>query len=104
MKVTGNTPPELQTPKAPANSSPKAQADAAQAATSAPGNPGVSVLLTSSARALAKEPVNLASDVDSKKVAAIKAAIADGSFTVNPEAIADKLLSNAGEMLRATPR
>jgi negative regulator of flagellin synthesis FlgM len=33
---------------------------------------------------------------------AMKAAIADGSFTVNPEAIADKLLSNAQEMLRTT--
>ena len=38
------------------------------------------------------------------KVEAMKAAIADGSFKVNAEAIADKLLSNAAEMLGAGSR
>jgi flagellar biosynthesis anti-sigma factor FlgM len=43
------------------------------------------------------------SDVfNSEKVEAMKAAIADGSFKVNPEAIADKMLSNAAEMLSSS--
>jgi negative regulator of flagellin synthesis FlgM len=43
------------------------------------------------------------SDVfNSEKVAAMKAAIADGSFKVNPEAVADKMLSNAAEMLSSS--
>ncbi len=38
------------------------------------------------------------------KVEAMKKAIADGSFEVNAEAIADKMLANAAEMLGATRR
>src|SRR5574343_184508 len=36
---------------------------------------------------------------DAEKVEAMRAAIENGSFSVNAEAIADKLLSNAREML-----
>jgi len=42
--------------------------------------------------------------VDSSKVEAMRTAIQNGSFTVNAEAIADKLLSNAKEMLTTTRR
>jgi negative regulator of flagellin synthesis FlgM len=62
----------------------------------APGTPqpGVTVTLSSTASA--------GGDVfNAEKVAAMKQAIADGSFKVNPEAIADKLLANAAEMLNA---
>jgi negative regulator of flagellin synthesis FlgM len=38
-------------------------------------------------------------DVNFEKVQAMKAAIINREFNVNPEAIADKLLSNAQEML-----
>ena len=38
-------------------------------------------------------------DFDAEKVNRISQSIADGSFTVNPEAIADKLISNAQELL-----
>jgi negative regulator of flagellin synthesis FlgM len=37
-----------------------------------------------------------------QKVAAVRSAIQDGSYVVNPEAIADKLLANAQEMLKRT--
>lgn len=38
-------------------------------------------------------------DIDSAKVDKISKAIADGTFKVNPEAIADKLIANAHELL-----
>jgi negative regulator of flagellin synthesis FlgM len=37
-------------------------------------------------------------DIDTAKVESVRTAIANGSFKVNAEAIADKLLSNAKEM------
>jgi negative regulator of flagellin synthesis FlgM len=41
-------------------------------------------------------------EFDAAKVAAISKAIDDGSYKVNPEAIADKLLANAQELLSKT--
>jgi negative regulator of flagellin synthesis FlgM len=41
-------------------------------------------------------------EVDAEKVSAVRSAIQQGTYVVNPEAIADKLLSNAQEMLRRT--
>lgn len=38
-------------------------------------------------------------EFDTAKVARISQAIADGSFTANPEVIADKLIANAQELL-----
>jgi negative regulator of flagellin synthesis FlgM len=102
MKVNGYNPSDLPASKTAANNTPKAEPNAAQSATSAASNAGVSVVITSTARTLGKDAVSQSSEIDSKKVEAMKAAIADGSFTVNPEAIADKLLSNAQEMLRTT--
>jgi len=43
-----------------------------------------------------------ASDIDTVKVNSVRQAIAQGTYKVNPEAIADKLLSNAQEMLKRT--
>lgn len=37
--------------------------------------------------------------VDTAKVKSVKAAIANGTYSVNPEAIADKMLSGAQELL-----
>lgn len=60
----------------------------------------VSVSVSGLAKALTKADVSATADIDTGKVAAVKQAIEDGTFTVNAEAIADKLLSNAQEMLR----
>lgn len=38
--------------------------------------------------------------VDAAKVSRVKQAIDDGSYKVNPEVIADKLISNAKELLQ----
>ena len=40
-----------------------------------------------------------ASDINSAKVDSVRSAIANGTYVINPGAIADKLLSNAKEML-----
>lgn len=63
---------------------------------------GVAVTVSTLARAMEKPPVADAADVDTQKVATIKAAIQNGTYVVNAEAIADQLLSNAQEMLHRT--
>ena len=70
------------------------------AAATAQPQAGVTVTLSSSAsQALSSGG---GSDVfNAENVEAMKQAIADGSFKVNAEAIADKMLSNAAEMLSA---
>jgi negative regulator of flagellin synthesis FlgM len=51
---------------------------------------------------LEKSDATQPGDIDTAKVASVKSAIQDGTYVVNPEAIADKLLSNAQEMLNRT--
>jgi negative regulator of flagellin synthesis FlgM len=104
MKVTGHTPSDIPGSKSPATNTPKTEPSAAKAAASVASDAGVAVVITSTARSLSKGAVNTPAEIDSKKVAAIKTAIQDGSYVVNPEAIADKLLSNAQDMFKATPR
>lgn len=43
--------------------------------------------------------INEASGFDAAKVEAIKLAISEGKFTINPEAIADKLIASTRELL-----
>ncbi len=76
-----------------------AASGAAAAATATPQS-GVTVTLSSSASAALSGG---SSEVfNAEKVEAMKQSIADGSFKVNAEAIADKMLSNAAEMLSAS--
>ncbi len=87
---------------------PNAGAEAAAAAGAAakpqPGA-GVTVTLSSSASQAISGSGGSGNDVfNAEKVEAMKAAIADGSFKVNAEAIADKMLANAAEMLSAGSR
>jgi negative regulator of flagellin synthesis FlgM len=98
MKITGYTPSELPASRAPSANTPKPETAAAKTAASAASDPGVAVVITGNARTQGKDAAGQASVIDTKKVAAMKAAIQDGSFKVNPEAIADKLLANAHEL------
>jgi negative regulator of flagellin synthesis FlgM len=63
---------------------------------------GVAVTVSTLARAMEKPTAGQTADVDMQKVATVKAAIQNGSYVVNAEAIADQLLSNAQEMLHRT--
>ncbi len=63
---------------------------------------GVAVTVSTLARALEKTDATQPGDIDTKKVEAVRTAIQDGTYTVNPEAIADKMLANAQEMLTRT--
>ena len=63
-----------------------------------PAEPSAQVEISSTAASLMSVQGSGA-EFDAEKVARISQAIADGSFTVNPEAIADKLLANAQELL-----
>jgi negative regulator of flagellin synthesis FlgM len=83
-----------------ATASAAASANAVQSTRSA----GVSVTVSTLARGLEKAGRGEAADIDTQKVATVRAAIQDGTYVVNPEAIADKLLSNAQEMLNRTTR
>jgi len=106
MKI-GQTPdiPEVATPvaKAAAGAS-SAAASAAKAAATATPEPaalkqsGVSVTVSSLTRSLETSSAN--GSFDTEKVAAMKEKIANGTFKVDAEAIADKLLSNAQQVLR----
>jgi negative regulator of flagellin synthesis FlgM len=81
---------------------PSPVATASTEATQSTRSAGVAVSVSQQARALEKAGRDETADVDMQKVAAVRSAIQDGSYVVNPEAIADKLLANAQEMLKRT--
>ena len=91
-------------PAASATGTPAPAADVAKttptpkhAPTAAPVDPSSTVALSSTASTLLSSGAS--ADFDADKVAQISGAIANGTYKVNPEAIADKLISNAQELL-----
>lgn len=84
---------------APTKGNPGAAASATAAAAKSTQSAGVAVTVSTLARTLEASNRGQTADVDMKKVDAVRAAIQKGSYTVNAEAIADKLLANAQEML-----
>jgi negative regulator of flagellin synthesis FlgM len=102
MRVTGQPLSDVSGQKPQQTNTPKADQNAAQTATKTASNAGVAVVIGGAARSLGKDSVNQTSDIDNAKVQAVKASIQDGTFVVNPEAIADKLLSNSQDLLRTT--
>ena len=90
---------------APAAATPaQAPADAAKPAHGAGHARGAANVDASATVALSSSASTLlsggaASDFDADKVARIAGAIAGGTFKINPEAIADKLIANAQELL-----
>lgn len=93
--------PPAQTAQGVSSSAPKPSQGAAEQARSTGASAGVSVSVSTLARSMEKPEPALASDVDVDKVNSIKNAIKNGTYVVNPHAIADKLLSNAQDFLNA---
>ncbi len=60
---------------------------------------GVAVTVSTLARTLEAAGAGETEEIDAQKVDAVKTAIQQGTYKVNAEAIADKLLANAQEML-----
>jgi negative regulator of flagellin synthesis FlgM len=87
--------PSAGTPAAPAEAA-KASAGS-QAAGTAQVDASATVALSSTASTLLSGGAS--GEFDADKVGRIASAIADGSFKINPEAIADKLIANAQELL-----
>lgn len=85
------------------NASAKAGQGASMAAPAAAStqaaSAGVAVTVSPMARTLEASKRTEAADVDMDKVNAVRAAINQGTYKVNPEAIADKLISSAQEIL-----
>ncbi|MBV7544168.1 flagellar biosynthesis anti-sigma factor FlgM [Acidovorax sp. sic0104] len=79
--------------KSPATAAEGAAKDALAASTA-----GVPVTVSTAARAL-DQSARTAGDFDASKVKAVRAAIEKGTFSVDADAIADKMLSNAQEIL-----
>jgi negative regulator of flagellin synthesis FlgM len=87
--VAAGTPAAADTAKA-------GQAHAA-APTAAAADPSATVALSSTAATLLSGGAS--GEFDAEKVARMSAAIASGDFRINAEAIADKLIANAQELL-----
>ena len=102
MKINQLPPAEL--PKAPGTRSGAAANASAPAAPAAPATPASTVTVSSMARSMETRAASgvgeASSDFNAAKVAQVKAAIAQGTYKVNAGAIADKLLSNAQQVLR----
>jgi negative regulator of flagellin synthesis FlgM len=79
----------------------KAQGNPATPAGGA-AEPSTHVALSSTSALLGADPADGA--FDAEKVKRIAQAIRDGKFEVNPEAIADKLIANAQDLLGKTSR
>jgi negative regulator of flagellin synthesis FlgM len=87
---------------------PTADADALKGAAKGAGraapSAGVEVTVSNEVRAMKQAQSSDAPDVDMAKVNAVRAAIEQGTYVVNPAAIADKLLANAQDMLSRNSR
>lgn len=108
MKI--GTPPELPSvstqtgPAAKQARSPAAAAEdvaqrASTQATSTPAATASSVTVSSLAAQALGAGMRSPADFDTNKVKAVRSAIEKGTFKVNAEAVADKMLANAAEIL-----
>ncbi len=69
------------------------------AATKSTQSAGVAVTVSTLARSLGVAKSGDTADIDMEKVKSVRAAIQQGTYKVDAEAIADKLLANAQELL-----
>ena len=94
--------PIVPTPPPAAGSATAPKGGAAATASQTASSAGVAVTVSTQTRALEQANRGESADVDMEKVNAVRASIEQGTYVVNPEVIADKLLANAQEMLNRT--
>ena len=97
-----STPVNSAAPVAPQKGGQSAVLTANAAAAKSTQSAGVAVTVSTLARSLSAAKAGETADVDMGKVDSVRSAIKQGTYKVNPEAIADKLLANAQEMLNRT--
>lgn len=106
MKIShpSDNPKPVSTTAQPATSKASQSASSIATTTASKGTQTASVAVTVStlARTLGAAKSGEAADIDMEKVNAVRTAIKEGTFVVDAEAIADKLLANAQEMLNGT--
>jgi len=96
MKIDGST----RTGALTGNTAPTTRgAKAAPQAGSSKSKDNVTLSSTSTQIQALETGISEASGFDTAKVDAIKQAISEGKFTINPEAIADKLITSTRELL-----
>ena len=98
MKIDGSTrttPPAAGTTGAPARGSKAASQNSRNSA----GQDNVTISSASSTIQALDSGISEASGLDAAKVEAIKLAISEGRFSINPEVIADKLIASARELI-----
>jgi negative regulator of flagellin synthesis FlgM len=86
-------------PAVPSKGGQSAVSTANAAAAKSTQSAGVAVTVSTLARSLGVAKSGDTADVDMERVNSVRAAIQQGTYVVNPEAIADKLLTNAQELL-----
>lgn len=100
MKI-GSSPDKAAAPAAGATPGRTKASDTATATPAAGGDASAQVKLSDAASSLMSAASSTKGDFDAEKVDRIAKAIADGKFEVNHAAIADKLISNAQELLKS---
>lgn len=104
MKI-GQPAPGIQEQAAPAPAANgRPTTDVGSGAPGAVADHSAKVELSSTAATLIATIKGAPAEIDAAKVARISQAIADGSFKIDPEAIADKLIANAQEVLGSVKR
>lgn len=76
----------------------------AKASAPVPNSAGVAVTVSKLARTLGQTGPEVDPDIDAERVAQVRTAIDNGTYKVNPQVIADRMLSNAQEMLNRARR
>lgn len=103
MKI--GSPAEKPTAPATTTAAPSSARTAAESAAATPqaAEASAQVELSSTAAKLLSGAPGASGDFDAEKVERISGAIERGEYKINAEAIADKLIANAAEVLNGTP-
>ena len=109
MKIVGNSPAESHTAAAPlapvaASAAEAAKAHAAATTSATPAAPDASARIQLSSTASTLLAGGNSAEFDADKVARVSEMVAKGSFKVNADVIADKLIANAQELLSKVSR